>query len=108
MKKIISILCVLVIAISLTGCWKYGRGEMYGYVTAVDDGYIWSYTYVKTSLDSSDADNFIFSKNNEALRTSLVNFAKEKTYVKVSFYNHVTTATGNSNSCEIYKIEEAL
>lgn len=102
MKKLV---LLMVLCLCLTGCWRYGKGEMRGYVTAVDDGIFWSYAYIKTDLESSDPDTFVFRKSNDKLREELMLNAYYKKPVKILFYNHIGTATNvNGGTAEIYSV----
>ena len=89
MKRIILILLLLILIISLTGCWRYGKGQTVGYIYAVDDGIIfWDKVWYKSSLDSSESDCYLI--NNDSLKKQLTEITgKQK--VKIYYDRHYFT-----------------
>ncbi len=58
-----ALIAALFLALLLTGCVRYGTGEITGYPMAVENGFFWDKVWIKSTLESSDQDCLIIAKN---------------------------------------------
>ncbi len=92
MKKFLPFL----LAIMLSGCMVYGKGETVGYVYAVDDGIIWDKVWYKSSLESSQSDCYLIK--DETMKAQLRDITGKKK-IKMTYKKHLTTvATCDNNT----------
>jgi len=59
MKRILLAGLMGLLALSLTGCIIYGKGESTGYVYAVDDGIVWDKVWFKPNMASTESDCYL-------------------------------------------------
>lgn len=98
MKKLFLLLAPTLL---LGGCWVYGSGETVGNVYAVDDGLFWSRAWIKTTLESSESDCYVF--DGDELRGKLMDVSGGAK-VKLKYKRHFSTASACSND-EITSVE---
>ena len=100
--KLLIIIGLLGLLIFVNGCWVYGEGKTYGYITTVEDGIIWDKVRIRAELESSQTDCYVIddSKNSdlqEDLRVSSIN----KNRIELSFKRHLWTASSGCNNDEV-------
>ena len=100
MKKIILILLATCLLFN-TGCWVYGSGKTYGYVTTVEDGIFWDFVWVRAELESSQTDCYVIHENNNKLKSDLRIIAENKNRVELQFNRHIFTLTMDCLNDEI-------
>jgi hypothetical protein len=102
--KIKIILLILIISIFLTGCGIYGKGNITGYPTGVEEGFFWNKVYIKSALDSSKEDCFVINKNSN-LYNEITQMAKENQKGYFDYNRHFWTAASECYNDEIIKVE---
>jgi len=85
---------LLILSISMTGCFRYGTGTFDGYVTGTEDAIFWEKVYMKTDLTSSNEDCMVFNKGDDDLHTLLKDSMADKTRVRITYAKHLFIVTG--------------
>jgi predicted DNA-binding protein (MmcQ/YjbR family) len=87
-----------------TGCWVYGNGKTYGYVTTVENGFFWDKVYIRPDLQSSVDDCYIVRKSNEQIFDQLRQMAEAKERVELNYKRHWVTLSSDCYSDEITQV----
>ena len=96
-RRIILVGILALMCLFTTGCWVYGQGQTYGYVTTVEDGgpfeLGWWHAWVRADLASSNTDCYVIKPE---LSQELGQMAAAHQRLKLTFKRHMQTA-GCSN-----------
>lgn len=104
MKKIMIGIILMLLSITLTGCFIYGKGQTTGYIFSVEDGIFWDKVWFKSSIESSDPDCYLLQKGSD-LKEQLENIAPD-TQIQLNYNRHFFTATsGDTTNDEIISFE---
>lgn len=107
--KYLVLLLVVVMCLSLTGCWRYGKGTTVGYVTTVETGIFWDYVWMRAELESSQTNPYAIRKDRQDLKDALLATSKNKQRIELNYFNHVSMASmledlgGEAYSFELVK-----
>lgn len=97
---------VIVSLLLLTGCMVYGEGTYTGNIISVEEGIFWNVVWLKTTVESSDADCFLLLKNDPVSKTNLEHLSTTQTKVTIKYLRHLITLTQCDNSDEIIDFNE--
>ncbi len=95
-----ALLATLLLALVLTGCGRYGTGEITGYPMAIENGFFWDKVWIKSTLESSDQDCLIISKNSQ-LSEQLRQHAKDQEKHTYQYNRHLLILSNACHSDEI-------
>jgi len=92
----------------LTGCFIFGQGSSYGYITTVEDGFWWNRAYIRAELESSNTDCYVIKKSDDFMYDNLKRLAESKQRVEIQYERHVFTMSSECNNDEIvgYRVIE--
>lgn len=96
MKKIL-ILLVLGALLLSSGCFRYGNGKSFGYITTVEDGIVWNHAYFRAELESSNTDCYLYDNEDVELEHALLEASNNKQRVEISFNRHLITISNCAN-----------
>jgi hypothetical protein len=97
MKKILLAGLMCLLALSLTGCIIYGKGESNGYVYAIDDGIVWDKVWFKPSMASTESDCYLIK--DDSIKEELRNL-KAGTNIKIHYSRHLFTMSSCPDGTE--------
>ena len=98
MRKVLS--AIIFTLLLLTGCFRYGGGEITGYPMAVENGFFWDKVWIKSTLESSDQDCLVIPKNS-VLSDEIRQHARDQEKHTYRYSRHLATLTSNCFNDEI-------
>lgn len=95
---------ILLSALFLTGCVKYGTGNSFGYITTQERGLCSNQLWFRAELESSNTDCYVVD---DSLAETARIFAKEKYRAEIVYERHLLLICGCSSEkiVQIKKIE---
>ena len=100
-KKICMVVSLILLAFFLTGCWRYGTGKTYGYITTVEDGIIWNKVWIRAELESSQTDCYVFKESDGVLEEQLREHSYNGDRVEVTYRRHIWVIASSCNDDEV-------
>jgi len=96
-KLVVFLTCVSVLFLS--GCWRYGEGDTFGYVTTVESGIVWDYVWIRSDYTSSQTNAYVIDKGNRSLKQRLLVASEKKERIRLHSYNHIGLASSVEGVC---------
>ena len=101
MNKLL-IMVLVIAALFTTGCYVYGSGKTYGYVTTVEDGIFWDKAWFRAELESSQTDCYVLNSNN--LKEQLRQTSEAGQRVEMSYRRHFITLGCSSDQASSVRV----